>query len=367
MTTTILDIECSITRKSFISTTSGNKHDYIDNMPYEAKNKLVSVGYKVIDGEDYLLFHHKELTQEQLNQVPDNHKKLQAVLDKTTLLVGHNIKFDLQWLYECGFKYEGKVFDTMLFEYVVSKGAYVSLKLGDCCTRRGVPVLVKDMLSEHLDAGGNTDDMPLQDLIKYGKGDIEITSKLYMIQKNLLTVSPQINKMIPTLKARNEFLHTLIDMERNGFKIEPQALQDIETEYRGRLNDIEPRLKQIIVEAVGHTPINLDSAEQLSELVFGFKIHDKKTWSEYFNLGTEKEGQRKGKNKYKRRRTEEQVLEKIEEIQPCSNKQIARALGWEINRVTGRVHELAKMGFIKSDGIRINELGRPEKMWEVKE
>ena len=61
------------------------------------------------------------------------------------------------------------------------------------------------------------------------------------------------------------------------------------------------------------------------------------------------------------------VLEKIEEMQPCSNKQIARALGWEINRVTGRVHELAKMGFIKSDGVRINELGRPEKMWEVKE
>jgi DNA polymerase I-like protein with 3'-5' exonuclease and polymerase domains len=313
MTTTVLDIETSITRKSFTSLTSGKKHDYKDNMPYEAGNKLVSVGYKCSDVEDYLLFHHKELTLEQIAQVPANRSKLQAVLDKTTLLVGHNIKYDLQWLYECGFKYNGKVFDTLLFEYVLSKGTYVSLKLGDCCTRRGIPVLVKDMLSEHLDAGGNTDDMPLQDLITYGKADIEITTKLYMIQKNLIATSPVVKRMLPTLKARNEFILTLIDMERNGFKIDPTALADIETEYRARLDAIEPRLKQIIVEAVGHTPINLDSPEQLSELVFGFKIHDKKTWSEYFNLGTEKEGQRKGKNKYKRRRTEEQVLEKIEE------------------------------------------------------
>lgn len=62
-----------------------------------------------------------------------------------------------------------------------------------------------------------------------------------------------------------------------------------------------------------------------------------------------------------------EVLEKIEEIQPCSNKQIARSLGWEINRVTGRVNELAKKGFIKCAGMAMGETGRPEKVWEVKD
>lgn len=61
------------------------------------------------------------------------------------------------------------------------------------------------------------------------------------------------------------------------------------------------------------------------------------------------------------------VLEKIEEIQPCSNKQIARSLGWEINRVTGRVNELAKMGLVTTKGAAIGETGRPEKMWELAE
>ena len=62
-----------------------------------------------------------------------------------------------------------------------------------------------------------------------------------------------------------------------------------------------------------------------------------------------------------------EVLMKIEEIQPCSNKQIARSLKWEINRVTGRVNELAKKGFIKSENLARNDAGRLEKLWTINE
>lgn len=62
-----------------------------------------------------------------------------------------------------------------------------------------------------------------------------------------------------------------------------------------------------------------------------------------------------------------EVLEKIEELQPCSNKTIAEALNWEINRVTGRVNELAKKGIIKSEKVARNNIGRLEKLWQIKE
>ena len=62
-----------------------------------------------------------------------------------------------------------------------------------------------------------------------------------------------------------------------------------------------------------------------------------------------------------------EVLGKIEELQPCSNKDIAKSLNWEINRVTGRVNELAKKGLIKSEKVARNSIGRLEKLWEVKE
>jgi len=62
-----------------------------------------------------------------------------------------------------------------------------------------------------------------------------------------------------------------------------------------------------------------------------------------------------------------QVLCKIEELQPCSNLTIAASLGWEINRVTGRVNELAKKGLIKSESTARNGNGRLEKLWQISE
>ncbi len=62
-----------------------------------------------------------------------------------------------------------------------------------------------------------------------------------------------------------------------------------------------------------------------------------------------------------------EVFYKIKELQPCSNKTIAESLNWEINRVTGRVNELAKKGFIKSEKTAKNSIGRLEKLWEIKE
>lgn len=68
-------------------------------------------------------------------------------------------------------------------------------------------------------------------------------------------------------------------------------------------------------------------------------------------------------NKLGNKQTE--VLIKIEELQPCSNKTIAKSLGWEINRVTGRVNELAKKRLIKTEKVARNSMGRLEKLWEL--
>ena len=48
-------------------------------------------------------------------------------------MVGHNLKFDLSWLLECGFKYEGKIWDTMVAESVLFRGQRKPLSLKECC------------------------------------------------------------------------------------------------------------------------------------------------------------------------------------------------------------------------------------------
>ena len=73
---------------------------------------LVSVGYKRITdvGVDYLCFHHEKETP-----TSGGFEQVRSALEWCDLLVGHNIKFDLMWLRECGWSYDWQAMqDTMV-------------------------------------------------------------------------------------------------------------------------------------------------------------------------------------------------------------------------------------------------------------
>ena len=86
--------------------------------PYEPSNTLTQVGVLNLKGKHHIFtFDHVEKQDEDGSQ----RKMLQAVLDKTSLLIGHNLQHDLQWLWACGITYGGDVYDTMLAEYVLQR------------------------------------------------------------------------------------------------------------------------------------------------------------------------------------------------------------------------------------------------------
>ena len=91
--------------------------------PFEPSNKLVMVGCLDDKGNEYIF------------NMSDEVAGLQELLDKATILIGHNISYDLMWLWECGFKYEGPVFDTMLAEYILQRGVKEPLSLEACANR----------------------------------------------------------------------------------------------------------------------------------------------------------------------------------------------------------------------------------------
>ena len=77
----------------------------LDPSPKNPDNFLVSLGIN----DEYVFFKHRDF-----KGIPDR-KVIQDILDKTTLLVGHNIKFDLLWLWEAGFNYSW--FGTFFFNW----------------------------------------------------------------------------------------------------------------------------------------------------------------------------------------------------------------------------------------------------------
>ena len=84
-----LDVETT-----FIKTDKGS-----DPSPYTRGNQLVSVGFKEDDNPvQYVWFYHSKK-----DPTPNNMKIVQDALDRADVLLGHNIKFDLQWLFASGF------------------------------------------------------------------------------------------------------------------------------------------------------------------------------------------------------------------------------------------------------------------------
>lgn len=284
MTTIVLDVETTFSRV--------NKKT--DPSPFNPDNKLVSVGLKVLGGAEYYYFlSHNDRTD------TGAFNRIQELLDAADLVVAHNAKFDMLWLYESGFKYSGKLWDTMIFEYVIAKGLKPSLSLSACCEKYGLSKKL-DIFAEHMAAGLNTHEMPVEDLEEYGRADVQATLELYLKQQELIAINPETASMINAIELSNQVLSVLIDMERNGIYINTDELSRVEKLYREESAHLESVMTKMVQEVMGDRPINLNSGEHLSWVIYGRKVNDKKKWAEIFNIGTEERGA-VTKSKYVRR------------------------------------------------------------------
>ena len=71
-------------------------------------------------------------------------------------------------------------------------------------------------------------------------------------------------------------------MYMSGFRVDRLALQVVRKEFQQEKTDIEGRLFKQIRELMGDTPINLNSPEQVSQVIFSRKVIDKKEWVDLF-------------------------------------------------------------------------------------
>ena len=282
MTITVVDVETS-----FVTGENGKT----DPSPFNSKNKLVSVGIN----NEYLFFNHDE------RQDNGAFIKVQNILDKTTLLIGHNLKFDLAWLYEVGFKYSGKVYDTMIGEYVLQRGVRKALSLKECCNRRKLSSK-SDATQDFINQGISFEMMPSKIVEEYGRQDIAVTRELYHSQVDDFKQAKNRN-LVPTVKMMNSFLQVLTKMEMNGIQIDLDALHDVETKFKIEYDELREKIDTIIWERMGDTRINPASPEQLSWLIYGVKVVDKKKWAEAFNIGIDPQT-KKQKKKPKLSRTQ---------------------------------------------------------------
>jgi len=266
----VVDVENSITLRD----------GKIFNDPYEPSNTLTEVGVLCLDtGEKRLLpFDHKEAT--------DKHKKndcvLQRMLDNTTLLIGHNLQYDLAWLWANGFKYDGDIYDTMLAEYLLLRGQKQPLSLEQCAIRRDLQYQKDDTLKAYYKKGYNTNEIPLNELSFYLRHDLLTTRELFLSQEHDYA-QPESASLLPVREVTFNTCKTLTRMYMSGFCVDNNALEVVRKEFQNEKAQIEERLQQQVRELMGDTPINLNSPEQMSQVVFSVAVNNKKEWAALFD------------------------------------------------------------------------------------
>ena len=141
-------------------------------------NRLVSIGYKwLISSVDYDCYYHS-------TQPPtlNAFTKFQAALNHADVLIGHNIKFDLTWIRECGFGYKGDIYDTMVAEYILARARRWPLGLASLAKKYNVTQKETDLVAPYLKEGKTFYDIPWEIIQEYGIADVKATEEIALKQ-----------------------------------------------------------------------------------------------------------------------------------------------------------------------------------------
>ena len=267
----VLDVENSVTKR--------NGKDHMD--PFEPSNELVQVG--MLNADDHKQRWIVNLNHDEAKDTTGKGRKfIQQVLDQTTLLIMHNAQHDLMWLWESGYKYDGAIYDTMLAEYVLDRGQRSPLSLAACAERRQLEVQKDDTLKRYFKEGYNVNEIPLKELTFYLRHDLLTTSELFhAIEADY--AKPDSTSLHTIRDTTFDTCRTLTQMYMSGIRVDLQVLEQVRHEFEKEKAEIEARLQRKVRELMGATPINLNSPEQMSQVIFSKRIKNKGEWAQLFD------------------------------------------------------------------------------------
>ena len=188
--------------------------------------------------------------------------------NEQTLKVGQNIKYDLLALSNYGIKVKGPMFDTMIAHYVMQPELRHNMDyLAEIYLHyRTIPI--EDLIGAKGKNQKNMRDLPPESVYKYACEDADITLKLKNVLEKELEASGA-SKLFYEIEM--PLVPVLAYMEKNGVRIDTNALKETSQHFTLRMNQIE----QEIYELAG-TKFNVSSPKQVGEILFDrLKIVDK--------------------------------------------------------------------------------------------
>ena len=188
-------------------------------------------------------------------------------LPASSIICGHNLSFDLMYLYRTTETIkeklqEHRLWDTQIAEYILSAQQTKFSSLDELSVKYGLPVK-DDTIKKYFQAGMGSDKIPKEELIPYLKQDVENTAIIAQLQYDQAVKEGQLT----LIETQMEALHATTEMQFNGLHIDLPKLDSYTVEVVNSYVDVKLDLEALAEGLVE----DINSPKQWSQLFFGGK------------------------------------------------------------------------------------------------
>lgn len=173
---------------------------------------------------------------------------------------GQNLKYDILVLSWYGISVTGELFDTMLAHYLLDPDSRHNMDLLAENFLGYTPVTIDSLIGPKGKKQGNMRDVEVEAIKEYAAEDADITLQLKEAFEPLLK---SVNADKLAREVENPLIYVLSDMEREGVKVDQDAL----AEFSKILHTDIKQLEHTIYEKAG-VKFNIASPKQLGEVLF---------------------------------------------------------------------------------------------------
>lgn len=188
--------------------------------------------------------------------------------NEKTVKVGQNIKYDMLVLGNYGIEIRGQLFDTMIAHYVLQPELRHGMDYLAEIYLQYETIKIEELIGKKGKEQGNMRNLSPIEVYKYACEDADVTLKLKNILENKLEHNGA-EELFYSIEM--PLVPVLAYIERNGVRVDTEALKQSSGHFTARMNEIEQE-----IYLLAGTEFNISSPKQVGEILFDkLKITEK--------------------------------------------------------------------------------------------
>lgn len=208
--------------------------------------------------------------------VPENRQEAQALMEQfrplfeneNKVLIGQNIKYDLQVLKNYGIEIKNKLWDTMVAHFLFMPEMRHNMNVLAETYLDYSPISIEELIGKKGKDQLSMRSVPLEQIKDYASEDADVTLKLKQVFEPKLKESGT-EKLFHEVEL--PLIEALAAMEREGINVDVAALNEFSTQLQEDITKVDQE-----IQALAGTKFNISSPKQVGEILFDYlKIIEK--------------------------------------------------------------------------------------------